>query len=604
MADPKPINLSGWDITIDGKTKSVLHSDVMNYYEVVWGQSDKYWRENVKPDWDKNASLYQDRYSMPFHRFNWQTTMKDPVVDNMITRITYFMQKNLVNIGTQGKYFTVKHPNAERAKAYEEYLRILLRESDYPKKFTKSFAKSLLNSVMAHKIVYTKKRKYKPVYDTDKKKWTKLVPETRGGVEVVTIDPYNIRLDPYGDEYIIEQVTKVPLHEFKKAAEANGWINIKAVMQTLEPELKNGSLPTVNIKYVYTKSLLNPSGDEISPHIYFVVVEDKYVVHLENYILPNGEFPYSVANPMMDVYGRYGRPYVSKIHDLVTHFVGFQNLMLDQAYLSALGIHEYDVEVASSDAAHSFTSKLEPGKMYPKLGNGSMLNSLFPSGNVTQSLMQVGYVLDRELQNKGYVNEFFTGQATSKGRPTLGEINLKTQESSAFFADMSAHIESEKLSEDLRLTLTTGLMHVHTHKDDFERLISQAPQEIQQTLKSLTVEEIMADIVDMKVQVTGISGKIQRMANFSRYLQIWQVIGNMPGIQASTLLTKFVRKMFEIIDDTPEEVLDMEEMEKFQELMQQVQMQQMQAALSQPPQQEPTPQGGQGDPRSQPAGIV
>lgn len=603
METPKPVVLHGWDISIDGRKKSVLHSDVMNYFEVVWGEAHGYWDKKVRPDWDKNALLYQDRYTMPFKRYNWQSMMKDPVTDNLVTRITYFMQKTLVNIAVQGNYFTVRHPVEERAKAYEELLRINLRLGDYPKKFARSFAKSLVNSIMAHKIVYLKKRHYVPYFDAQKQKWTKLEPKTKGGVEILSIDPYNLRLDPYGDRYIIEIVPRVPLHEFKEAAQVNGWINLKPVMDTVDRNVKNGHLPYVNLKYVYTKCLLNPSGDELSPYICFVVVDDKYVVHLENYILPNGEFPYSVANPMMDIYGRYGRSYVSKIHDLVTHYVGFTNLMLDGAYLSALGIHEYDVSATSSDSAHSFTASLEPGKMYPKTENGAMLNSTFPPGNLTTSLLQVGFFLDRELQNKGYVNEFFSGQATAKGRPTLGEINLKTQESTAFFTDMAAHVEAEKLSDDLRLILTTALMHIHSHKDDFLALISQAPETVQETLKSLTPEDIQADLVDMRVEVTGVSGKIQRMANFSRYLQIWQVIGNMPGVQASTLLTKFVRKMFEIIDDSPDEILDMKELEQFQMLMQQVQKVQLAQAMQQQTQQ-PTQETGQGDPRSQPAGVV
>jgi len=599
---PKPIKMTGWSLSIDDQTTSVTHQDVLNYFEVVWGQADTYWKEKVLPDWEKNMRLYQDNYGLPFHRYNWQSQLKDPVVDNLVTRISYFMQKTLVNVAIAGNYFTVRHHIPERAKAYEELLRLDLRSTSYPKKFTESFSKSLVQAVMAHKIVYAKRQDFIPVFDQEKERWTTLKPETRGEIQVVTIDPKNIRLDPYGDEFIIEICPRVPLHEFKMLARVNKWVNTKQVLETVEQQLKHNALPTVTLKYVYTKCLLSPSGKELSPYIHFIVVNDAYVVHLENYILPNGDFPYSVANPMMDISGRYGRSYVSKIHDLVTHYVGFTNLMLDSAYLSALGVHEYDAEVATSDTAHSATSGITPGKMYTKHGSTPMLHSSFPPSNLTSSLLQVGFFLDRELQNKGWVNEFFSGQATSKGRPTLGEVNLKTQESTAFFTDMGAHVESTKISEDFRLILTTRLMHMHSHKDDFKRFIEPAPPEVKEVLNSLTVEDIRADLVDMRVEVTGVSGKIQRMANFNRYLQIWQVIGNMPLVQASTLFTKLIRKLFEILDDRPEEIVDMADLEQLQTMMREAQKMQIQQAVQQP---QPAPQTGTGQPgQSQPAGAV
>jgi hypothetical protein len=217
-----------------------------------------------------------------------------------------------------------------------------------------------------------------------------------------------------------------------------------------------------------------------------------------------------------------------------------------------------------------------------------MLNSFFPAANQTVGLLNLGYFLDRELQNKGYVNEFFSGQATAKGRPTLGEINLKTQESTAFFTDMASHTEDAKISVDLKLLLYTQLMHLHVSSGDIDALLADADDTDASVIKGLTPQDIMNDLQDLRIEVTGISGKIKALANFNRYLQIFNVIGNMPGVQNSTLVSDFVRKMFKIIDDSPEEVIDMD-------LLEQIQLQLGQMAL----QQTSTPP--QGDPRSQTA---
>ena len=589
MGRPDFEKLRGWTLTRKGEAPTVIqHEDVKKFFDAVWSEAHSYWDKKVKPDWEHNKLLYTDKYDLPFRQMPWQTKMKDPVVDNLVTRITYYFHRILVNIASDGNYFTVQHKDEARAKAYASLLRIILKQNDYPKKFTDSFAKSLVHAIMAHKIVYTNEAEQVPVWSNVKKRFDSLETKVRGKTKIISIDPYCIRLDPYGERYIIEIAKNVPYDEFKSAAKANRWINLEAVDALVKSETKDNPLPTVTLKYVYTKVLTDRQGNVLSPCVWFVVVNDKYVVHLDNYILPNGMFPYSVSNPMLDIYGGYGRSYVSRIADLVTHYVGFVNLALDGAYLTALGVHEYDMSVASADGAHGVTSHIEPGKIYPKDGPGNMINSYFPAANQTMGLLNLGYFLDRELQNKGYVNEFFAGQATAKGRPTLGEISLKTQESTAFFTDMASHTEGEKIQVDLRLLLYTQLMNLHASQGDIDGLTADMNETDASVIKGLTPVEIMADLQDLRIEVSGISGKIKALANFNRYLQIFNVIGNMPGVQSSTLVSDFVRKMFKIIDDSPEEVINMD-------LLEQLQAQLGQAALQQfsQPQQQPTTQEGQ-----------
>lgn len=576
---PKQKTLSGWSSTLNAKTTGIPHEAVLSYFHAVWKEANDYWEAYVGPEWKKNDMLYQDRYELPFQRMNWQSDLREPIVDSLVTRITYFLHRNLLGIATQEDYFTVNHPKAERGKAYRALLRAVLKDNEYPNVFARGFAKSLVNSIMVTKIVYINERKTVPSWDKALNKFQGQTEKILGRTKVIYVDPYHIRLDPYGDRYIIELVPRVPYSEFLKAARANKWRNLDVVKDEVFTNAAAGTkthLPFVNLKYVYTKSFTNEYGEEVASNAFFVVVNDTIVVHFDNYYMPDGRFPYTYTNPMIDLYSRYGRPYVSKIADLVRYYVGMVNLAMDGAYLSALGLHEYDTEVARDDTAHSFTGNIEPGKMYPKQGNGSVLNSIFPPAQQAMSLLQPVFFLDREIQNKGYVNEFFAGQPTAKGRPTLGEVNLKTQESSAFFTDMATHVESQKVAKDLELILYTELMNLKaTQKLELYSTMDDTSAGV---LKSLTPEEIQTDIEELRIEVTGISGKIKRQANFNRYLQIFNVIGNMPGVQSSMLIADFVRKMFGIIDDAPEEVLDMSALVAIQTQMQQ----QQQVQLTQP----------------------
>lgn len=582
--------LDGWMKDFNGKgEKAVLHDTLKSYFDAVWHEADGYWSDKIKDHWDHAEKLYQDNYGFPFRRYNWQSKMKSPVVDNLITRISYHIYKVLVNIAA-GRYFTVDHPNEARAKAYEELLKLDLKRENYPKKFIESFAQSLLNSIMVHKIVYAKTVHYIPTFNQTLMKYDKLEPKVKATVQIQKIDPRNIRLDPMGDRYIIECVNKVPWHEFLHIARANKWKNVHAIEKELDN--KDQHLPTVDLKYVYCKSLVDEKGKEISTNVYFVVAEDKYVVHVDNYLLPDGRFPYSVGAPMMDVYGRYGRSYVSKVADIITHHVGFQNLTLDAAQLSALGTHEYDIEVASSDSAHTFTSGVSPGKMFPKVGQGKMLNSAYPDANQIPGLLQIGYYLDRELQNKGYVNEFFAGQATAKGRPTLGEINLKTQESSAFFTDMASHVESNKISQDLELILFTRLLHLHENRDDLQSEISHLDPAIQDTIRQLTPEVIMDDLMNFRITVHGVSGKLQKQANFEKFIAVWQVLGNMPLVQGTAIFSKITKEVLELLDDSADSLVNIELMEDLEKKMQENLAMQI-AGAGQQNQAPAGPQGGQ-----------
>ena len=62
----------------------------------------------------------------------------------------------------------------------------------------------------------------------------------------------------------------------------------------------------------------------------------------------------------------------------------------------------------------------------------------------------------------------------------------------------------------------------------------------------------------MSIEVTGISGKIKRLSNFNKLIQILSVLGNIPGVMSAVRSDQLVKKLFEITDDTPDEVFDMQ----------------------------------------------
>lgn len=577
-------------ITFKVGENSLTEFEVKDYFDAIWSQSDGYYNKYVKDDWAENDLLYQDAFVFPVEKLDWQSDIRDPITETLVTRLTNFFTRILVS--TNEDYFTIRHPDKDRQLAYKELLKVILRENEYPNKcFKPALERALLNSLYNNKVNHELYECSYPTYDSKSGNYG-VVRETQSKTKIQPVSPKNVRLDPLGDRYRIEIMPAVPLNEFEEMGKLNGWKNIKRVVDaiTIEgesvpderplDEQESTFLRTVNLKCVQTRALTDKMGKVLVKDIRFYIANNKHVLWVEKNLLPDGMFYMVSENPLGGVYGRYGRAYISKLKSLIINFIESVNLAMDGFRLSALGIYEYDIQVASADTAHQFTAVLEPGKFYPKAGQGRVLNGIFNNSLQNAGALQVVFFLDRELQNRSFQNEFFQGQPTAKGRPTLGEISIKTQESTAFFTDIATNVERMIVSPVLYLALVTELIYMDD-KRKADLLENISDENVRGLIKGLTFDERIQDIRNMKIEVTGISGKIKRLGNFNKLIQIMNVLGNVPGVLSAIRSDQLVRKLFEITDDTPDEIFDMTVLPQ---IMQQQQMMQQQGQQTQPPQ--------------------
>ena len=572
--------------TIEG-TK-VSEEQVKDYYRAVWQQADGYYTQHVVSEWDKNDKMYEDIYELPFDKLDWQSDVKTPITDNLVTRLSNFMTRVLVS--TNEDYFDVKHPDQDREVAYGNHVGAVLRDNRFPiQVFSPSFSRGLINSVYANKVVFVSEEKTFPVFNEETRVF-EMETQTVSRTKILTVHPRHIRLDPNGESYIIESCPDIPLHEYEDMSRQNGWSNIKKVRdEVTSPDGTHDSnyLPMVHLKYVYTKALTGTDGDALLRDVFFVIVNEETVVHVEKNILPDGMFPYVVENPLQSLFGRYGRAYISKIRSLIVNYIESINLLMDAFRLSALGIYEYDTSLASADGAHVFTAQLKPGAFYPKNGAGQILRGVFNNGLQNSSALQVVFFLDRELQNRSYQNEFFMGQPTAKGRPTLGEVSIKSEETNTFFTDIASYIEDRVIQKVLWLVLVTELIHF----DDETKIdLTQGmdDQSAIRRIQSLSFTERMADVRNMTLDVRGVSGKIRRLNSFNRFIQVFSVLGNIPGVLQTMRADQVLAKIFEVIDDTPDEFFNVVQLAQGMQQPQQTQGDGGETPPAQGPQAPPT----------------
>ncbi len=187
-------------------------------------------------------------------------------------------------------------------------------------------------------------------------------------------------------------------------------------------------------------------------------------------------------------------------------------------------------------------------------------------------------LMDRTLQNRSYQNEFFQGAPTQRGRPTATEVNLKTQETTGFFTDIASEMERSIIIPTVELVLVTELMHKLTRdRNAFTTLIQENDQLA--PLTSLTFEEAMDDILQSKIESKGISGKIIKLGNFQKFMQILGVLANIPPMVATLDPFKVVDRIFRSLDDDSESLIDRSNVD----LVQQIMKSQL-SGLAQPPQ--------------------
>lgn len=545
------------------KPKNLQERDILDYFHFIWTEADKYFTSRVKPEWDSNYLLYTDSYEFK-DKMSWQTRIKDPIADNLVTRMANFLTRMLISVGDD--YFDVLHKDSAKANGYRDLVRVILADNNYPLLFNESIKHALVTSLYVNKVSYVYQKEEYPVYNPETREFS-TEESIVGRTQIVRINPWDIRLDPNGDSYIIE-LKELDLSDFLTIAEANGWFNIdRAVAQSgvfmpspneVPSEKVTLFRPKVQLAYVYTKALTDKKGKILDTNVHFIVANRQTVVHYEKNLLPCGQFPYVVGQPLRSLVGRYGRGYLSKLKSVIISYLDSLNLILDGFQLATLGAFEYDVQAAVNDAVHQFTARLEPGKFYP-VNRPNSIRQVF-NANTPAIALQLLFYLDRVIQNRSFQTEFIQGMPTAKGRPTASEISIKTQESTNFFTDIASEIERGIITPLIQLVLATELIYM----DDpyhVELIGNIKSEESLKLVRGLPFNERIADLRQAKVEVRGLSGKILKTNNFSKLLQIINVLGNMPQLLGALDSKKFLTELFETFNMTPDELFDLSRFE-------------------------------------------
>jgi|TARA_R110002020_G_scaffold379315_3_gene590477 hypothetical protein len=525
--------------------------DIKNYFGYIAKEAEDGFT-GVRKDWNENMLFYMDEYEFD-NKLSWQTKIKDPIVDNLIVRMTNFFVRILMS--SDNKYFTIEHPDPSVKAGLSKLVESVLKMNKFPLVFGDALKMALLTSPYITKISYNYKNESYPTFDASTGAYGTSDSIT-GKTEIHNVDPLNMRLDPNGNQYIIEY-KEVDMVDFMNMSQVNGWKNGDKVIRGMRKQDTEGDAsyrPSVKLAYVFSKCLSDENGKILDENVHFIIANKEHVVYYGKNILPKGEFPYIVGFPMKVLKGRYGRGYITKLRSLLSSYVESMNLLLDAFTLNTLGVYEVVTNNIETGKAHLFGSVV-PGRLYPVTSTGT-INQVY-NNSVNPNATNLLFTLDRLIQNRSFQNEFFQGQPTSKGRPTASEISSKTQETTGFFADIANEIERAIIEPTLQLLLHTELIYMNDESHfDYSKSLEDA--ETLDVLKVMTFNERINAIKDSTLTVKGISGKVLKMTNFQKLMQIINVIGNMPQVAQALDPVKFVERIFESFDENPSDIINMD----------------------------------------------
>lgn len=527
--------------------KTIKESWVADYYELIWNEADSYFTEEVIHEWWENMSLYHNVHARD-KKFTWQSDVKEPIVQNLIDKLSNFLTRSLVSeSSSDNPFFTFTIPNNKaRAQAYRELVNSVLDSNKWTREiFNLSLKRALATSVYYDKVVPVREMISTPqqVKKDNESITLKNVRTARARTFIKSINPFDMRLDPHGDRYIIE-IERLSIPEIMALAKEQQWFNVETAVKAgfqsdedsgerTESDEMNRSRVVIHgnnmgtLHHVYAKVLpVNEGGKslpEIKDHnIYFIMLNGN-LVHYTHNLLPKGRFPYVKAQPVRHIVGRYGKGFISMLKSLICEYLNMLSLTVDEATRNILPVYERDMSTADNESADVNASEIVPGRVYSSRDGQSLRQISNP--NTTQIGSSMTFTFERLIQNRSSVSEFFEGRPTAKGRPTLGEIEIKTNRNDSFIADMANEIESSVIEELLELVLMTELVYMDDpDRPDLKQIVNT--EAALSTLTSLSFEDRINDLISVNVNANGISHRIELRERFGALVTIFQVLGN------------------------------------------------------------------------------
>lgn len=262
-------------------------------------------------------------------------------------------------------------------------------------------------------------------------------------VLVEAIHPLDTAFSRFGDTIVIDKY--IDINKAYSLSKLWDYFNIEQLKpyQLSEDYFRKG---LVKISEVYTRLV---DGDEVFPYMKFTMLNDTYLVKIEEIKDLDNQSPVILA----DFYGEdINISYVDLLWKYYKEDTRFFRKLIDRALLSTAFAFEVNDAVVDNEI------EIRPFSVIHKRGAEDGIRPV-QMGVFDPNIFPIRQAIQNEAQNISGLTEFLMGLPTSKGRPTAKEILIKTAQSQQLVSTLIQRFENVFVKKVILKLITAYIQH-------------------------------------------------------------------------------------------------------------------------------------------------
>jgi len=478
-------------------------------------------RQAMKELWD----VYQSKQDYS-KKEKWQSQTFIPKTFMVIEKAASLITRALMRID---KLFTVKPTDASIKELEGEALdRVIAKADEVDKKLKTHLEES--NFIACYSEMITSG--FLLGFGAPKLRWEG---DRNGTTEYDNVDILNLFIDPNympyqkgNPKYIIEfqemDLASLRTNTQRTNNQAGKAIfNMKVIKKIeadyAEPEEKSeelrrrglGDYSPVSKKVgleEFWGDIISEDGKEVLENQLIVIANGKHIIRWQDNPFEHGKHPYILTTPI--VYPHRGIAGISLIEPIVKVnylYNNIVNMSVDKLNWSVNPMFELKRGRLLNPKT---LTDLYPGKQIWSDGTGRAVEEIQVAGIKADTFVMLE-LLAREIQEGTAITEFIMGMPGKKSK-TLGEVEIKTQESQGFFDVIARRLEQHSIKPLLIMTL--DLLRQFTD-DDLEG-------EFKFNVGGLSLLLIQKEQVTRLMQILGMALKAPDLAPITDIPELWQ----------------------------------------------------------------------------------
>lgn len=275
-----------------------------------------------------------------------------------------------------------------------------------------------------------------------------------------------------------------------------------------------------------------------------IIFNRKELGLMDPYPFWHGGDPYSVSNLIRVPFSPYGKMLYQHAGPLNIAITELMCMILDSEKYGTL--KGFGIDTGLLEDVDEIADGLFPGITLSTLGPNAIQQLDFKGAG--QLSLQVLGELIQGHQNATGINEFLTGQASTRGRATATEVQTKGQQSAGFFDSLSGEVEEYGLEPLIEKCWWNMLQFFDQWDAPYMQALAAKWAIPIEVLGRNAVERYKIMHQPFKFHVVGLSAMLRRAEMQEKLLRLLEILGNRPDLNQMTNVPKLFERIMEAFE--------------------------------------------------------